>query len=306
MKGIFFAPILLGLLVMGCSNDNDNKNDELSPIVLSSRVDIEPRIGQDTQIAKDQELSLFITKTASISDLVYNNVILKADGNGGFDYFVGEEINLYYPLDNDPIDFYVVHPYSSGMSVGSISDFSVKADQSQLSNFLNSDLLYSQKTNVAKGTNPVSLLFYHKLSKITFTVKAGQGVSLENLSEVDIMNLLLQTSIDPANGSITTATGTAETIKAYNVKGSTESQITGITAIVVPQTFVADAENNKRLFRFMVDQTDFFYTPRTDMSFESGKKYNYVITITNSGLEITSSIEDWLSTDDIIGEGTID
>jgi len=306
MKRLFFLPILLGILATGCSNDDDKKDNDLTPIVLSSRVDIEPRVGQDTQIAKDQELSLFVTKSASISDIVYNNVILKADGNGGFDYFIGEEINLYYPLDNDPIDFYAIHPYFSGMSVGNISDFSVKTDQTILSNFLNSDLLYSQKKDVVKGTNPVSLLFYHKLSKITFTVKAGQGVSLENLSEVDILNLLPQTTINPVNGDITAAVGTSATIKAYNVLGSTESQITGISAIVVPQTFTADTENGKRLFRFLVDEKEFFYTPRTDMVFESGKKYNYVITITNSGLEVTSSIEDWLSTDDIEGEGTID
>ncbi|MDR0660526.1 MAG: fimbrillin family protein [Prevotellaceae bacterium] len=301
--------IMSGMLITSCSSadENGNNNDDPVTIMLTSNVDVISRTSlQDIQIENGQEVGFFVKKTSPSADVLYTNEKLTATGNGGFIY----STPMFYPVSNENVDFCAYHPYMAGCSLDNPLSFSIKPDQSEKVSYLNSDLLYARKQNISKSTSAVPLKFYHKLSKLNFTIKEGPGMDLSGLTSVEVLNLLPETAIDLANGLISNAFGDITPINVYGVHGIAESetQVEGMAAIVIPQDFTA----GNRLFKVTVNggtgnEVSYYYTPNTDFSFESGKKYTYILTINHAGITITSSIEDWVSGGDPIeGEGTID
>lgn len=306
MKKILFYA-LVGLLLASCDSNDDNNNDELIPINLSSRLTAQsPRLSrQDTQIALGQEVSFFVTVADQINNVVYQNARLIADGQGGFSYSFGESNILYYPVYDNTVDFYAIHPYAD-ITLGETHNFSVLSNQATIRNFLNSDLLFSLKEDVVRSRNAVQLLFDHKLSKVNFVITAGALTSIAGLNNVEIMNVLQETSINTVTGEMGNAGGQRGTITTYGIADGTAeitaSQAKGISAIIVPQTFAAGTQ----LFHLTVDNLEFYYTPSQPITFESGKSYNFILTLTSSGIEVTSLINDWVSTDDTEGEGILE
>lgn len=305
MKKIYIFSIL-AVLFAACSKDDDNNtSDEKIPIALNSQLVVEPRESrQDTQIAAGQQVSFFVTRTGNPGDLAYDNAILTADGVGQFSYSYGGESILYYPLYNSNVDFYAIHPYSINNNLSNTLGFEVKQNQALISDFLNSDLLYSKNVDIARSRNAVQLVFAHKLSKITFEVIQGPGGDLTQLNGIDILNVESQINMDLLDGTLSAAPTSLTTINPYGVRAATsgETQLTGISAIIVPQLFSSSV--GKPLFRFTLGETNFLYTPSDNINFETGKKYNYRITIRDNGLTVTSVIQDWLPGDDTEGEGT--
>ncbi len=303
MKKIFFLPIL-ALLMVGCNDDDDNNNvDDIVPISLNSRLVVEPRESrQDTQIARDQQVSFFVTKYNNVNDTLYSNAILTADGIGGFTYNYYGQNTLYYPLDNENVDFYAVHPYAAGMRITENFIFNVRQDQSDIRDFLNSDLLYCKVENVAKSRNSVAMIFRHKLSKITFEIIEGEGTDLTLLNGIEVLGVNSRITLELPDSTLSSPANPVNIIP-YGVRAATgtETTIDGISAIVVPQTFTG----GNPLFKFTVDNTEFFYTPQNNVVFEQGNRYNYRITINNAGIEVESTIDRWLPGGDTEGEGTI-
>lgn len=302
MKKLFLI-LALGGLFLSCSDDDDDNVNALVPINLTSRVTIQGRdVGQNVQIAANQQVSFFVTETESLTNIYYNNALLTADGNGNFSYSSGGQNVLYYPVDPVNVDFYAVHPYYTTTTLSSIMSFSVNLNQTILANYYNSDLLYSQVRNVARTRNTVPMVFNHKLSKLNFVIRQGAGLNLSNLNSVNIMNVLTQINMNVTDGNLVPITGTTNEVSAYGVRGTTgnETELRGITAIIVPQSFVTDG--TKQLFRLDINGVNFYYVPAVGIIFEEGKQYNFTLTVNNTGITVTSSIVDWLPGDDIVGD----
>lgn len=303
MKKALFILAIGSVTLFSCHSSNDD-NDEIVPITLTSKVVIEGRNSmQSVQIANGEEVSFFVTRTSSLTEIVHNNAILTADGNGNFTYSSGEQSVLYYPVEPVNVDFYAVHPYAETTALGSVMNFEVNRDQTTLENYYVSDLLYSQKKNIPKSRNTIPMLFNHKLTKISLIVKQGPGMDLSDLSSIQIMNVLSQINMNVSDGALVPISGTETEIDMYGVRGTvdSETQISGIAAIIVPQSFVTSG--NKELFRLVINGVNYFYKPASGILYEEGKVYNYTLTVNNSGvIDVTSSITDWLPGDDITGE----
>lgn len=310
MKKILILPLMLLLLTTGCSDDDNNNTNVLIPISLNSRLVVQPRPSrQDVQIADGQQVSFYVTHADEVNTVVYNNALLTADGEGNFDYLYNvSDTALYYPLEDVNVDLYAVHPYIETTSLTTPLTFSIMQNQANIRDFLNSDLLYSRLEDVVKQRNSVNMVFNHKLSKITFTIRQGVGIDLTQLNLIEVQNVEATTIMNVETGNLTPATSNLVTVIPYGVRAATtgETELVNISAIIVPQTFTASVASNKHLFRFRVGATDFFYTPASNINFETGRRYHYTITITNAGIEVTSSIENWLPGSDTEGEGIID
>lgn len=306
-KSILGLFVLGVMLATGCSSDDKSSGGDVrTPISLSSRVDVTTRSTvQDTQIAKDGEVGIFVTKASAAAEQHYENEKLVANGMGDFSY----STLMYYPVNNENVDFYAYHPYQLNAILENVIDFTVKADQTDVADYLNSDLLWSIKENIAKSTNAVGLNFVHKLSKVNFTVKEGAGMDLSGLSDIEIMDAQTGVSLNLLTGEIIPLNNNHTPIKAYGVRGINdgEAEVNGISAIVVPQTFTLGS----RLFKITISggtagEISYYYTPDKDVVLDSGKKYNYILTINHAGIEVTSTIEDWVDGGTTEGEGTID
>lgn len=299
-----FLPQIMGVILLtginGCTENNHtiNPGSENIPILLNSNLSIDASTRtQNEEIAENQLLSFFVTEENNTANILYDNQKLTAISGGGFTY----DQPMYYPVSGDKVDFYAIHPYSNAADLGSPLDFTVSGDQSDLNNFLNSDLLYSTVKSVSRTKQAVLLTFNHKLAKIEFTIKAGKGMDLATMNKVTVLNMAPSTSIDPANGNITPASGSKIDILSLGVRGTTgqENEVSGIEAIIVPQT----VPQGQKLFKVTIGNVDYFYTPNTEMEFETGNKYHFVLTINQSSIEVSSTIMDWASGSPIAGEG---
>ncbi|MDH6314130.1 hypothetical protein M2137_002924 [Parabacteroides sp. PFB2-10] len=279
-----------------CSKE-DTPLSEQTKIALSSGIDmgmVPTKAMQEVQIVLNEKLSLFINKNAGAN--VYNNVEITANGSGGFTH-----TPLYYPLDNSSIDLYAVHPYNDAASLTEAMPFAVQTNQTTNAGYLSSDLLYTSKANIGRSVNAIQLTFAHKLAQLEFTIKKGAGMELDNLNTVTITGMKTNTTIDLATGALGEATGTAANISANGVRGTEEeeTEVAGITAIVVPQTI----NSGVKLFKITIGTIDYYYTTTSSLTFESGKKYNLQLTMNHTGILLESVIEAWGEGDTITGDG---
>lgn len=263
-------------------------------ITLSSEV----RFGaaqrlQDHQIFNGESLSLFVTRTGSVaySSQLYTNTRITANGAGGFTY----SIPMFYPSDGTAVDFFAVHPYAENASLASPLSFAIQTDQTVQENYLKSDLLYGNKTSVAPQIGTIPITFYHRLAKLDFVITSrSAAIDLNRLTEITILGMLPETTIDIQTGRRTVATGLPTTVRAYgsaSVSGEVGNQTaTGFTAIVVPQI----APEAQRLFGLMIDGRMMYYTPTADFGFASGNKYTVTLNVADTGITESSQIADWI------------
>lgn len=278
---------LAGMILVGCRDKNYYYENSSKEIKLSSRVTLEPNPRlQDLQIENGQALSLFITRNDEPDELLYENVNIIANGAGGF-----AAETMYYPIDGGTIDLYAIHPYSSTASLTNPVSFSVAADQRDKTNFLNSDLLHALRLNQPRSSDPVSMVFSHKLAKIDFTIENNEGLDLGALNGVAVLNTLPSTTIEVISGDITPATGTTVPISAYGVLGSPETRVsvTDIHAIVIPQTI----PTNTQLFRITIGQQSYVYTTTEAFTFVGGFQHAVKLTISGGQISLESTIIPW-------------
>ncbi|MCC8154922.1 MAG: fimbrillin family protein [Tannerellaceae bacterium] len=287
MKKIF-GLFIIGFALASCSDSDDVDPNEQLEIRLTSDVSVATRYLQETQIVSGQDLGLFVTSAGSTTSILYNNLMITADGNGGF-----QSEKIYYPLGSgNNIDFYAVNPYIAGTSLTTPIAFSVKEDQSSNENYLDSDLLYASRKNVGRSNDPVKLTFSHMLSKVTFVVKNSGILSLEDLNTIEVQNVFTDVSLLLSTGELTEAgSPTTSSVKVNNVRGTTSDIISEMAAIIVPQEFNAQA--NKPFIMITIGDNTFYHIPTSNITFESGKSYNYTITVYNTEIRVQSEILPW-------------
>lgn len=323
------------MLLAGCNNDEneitDNWNGEIR---LSSGVTVQQTRANspdvpDKQIANGQTVYAWVDKGSAPGYI--QAWTLTAQGNGSFSGSA-----KYYPTDGASLNFYAMHGnFTSNTFTEDNTDFPtsaithvVAADQSSNlgDNYLKSDLLYGLKKGVTRSSSPVNLTFYHLLSKVEVALKSGAGSPDLTDATVTIENTKLKAAFTPSkDAEINSETPeTAQNARAGLVtcptddndaasitiatKITTDDFSTGTeyaAAIIVPQTieknvaFIKVAlKDNKGTFTYKI--------PDSGITFESGKKYQYKITVNQSGLSVSSSISDWSPVSEITGEAVME
>lgn len=325
------------MILAGCSNDDnepaDNWNGEIR---LTSGVTVQTRANSsdvpDKQIASGQTVYAWADKATTPEGTEHIQAwTLTAQGNGTF---TGS--SQYYPTDGANLDFYAMHGnFTATTFTENTSTFpesaithTVDADQSTNlgDNYLKSDLLYGLKKGVARSSSAVNLTFYHLLSKVEVALKSGTGSPTLTGATVTIENTKLKAAFTPSktadinNTTTTTAQAARAGLVTCPTSGNDAAAIkiaTNITtddfsdgttyaaAIIVPQTV---AQNIKFIKVVLTDGGTFYYSipDAGGITFESGKKYQYKITVNQSGLSVSSTIGDWSPVSAITGEAVMD
>lgn len=333
MKAKLFMTMAAATMILaGCSNDEnepvDNWNGEIR---LTSGVTVQTRANSadvpDKQIADGQVVYTWVDK-AGDSEGYIKAWTLTAQGDGTF---TGS--TQHYPTDGKNLDFYAMHVNSSFTEDTDILPESaithgVTADQSDNlgTAYLNSDLLYGLKKGVARSKDAVNLTFYHLLSKVEVALKSGAGNPVLSGATVTIENTRLKAAFTPSKIADINNTdlSTAQTARAGLVTCPTSENdpasikiATNITsddfstgtvyaaAIIVPQTV---AKNTQFIKIALTDGGTFYYSiPDVGgFTFESGKMYQYKITVNQSDLTVKSDISDWKPITVIEGNAVMD
>ena len=301
------AAVILPLAMTSCKHDKDADDNALVELRLSSGVEVRTRAAfpdSDTQIPAGEQVYVYVDETGGAVQL-YERNILTADGGGFFSY--GTRMN--FPASGNNVDIYALHtnatlpvPYPN-----TLLTHTVNADQRTIAGYAPSDLLYAKSTNVIRTASPIPMTFYHLLTKLQVAIMPGEGLAAADIAGITIDGTRVQAqfTLDKADApdaiDIIPAGTPASIVIGADVSTNLTTGIAYNDAIIVPQTLASGINFITIRLR---DDTNLVYRLPAETTFESGKKYGYLITANSSGLILESTIEDWIPEGVTTGEAT--
>lgn len=328
---LFVTMAATALILAGCANDENGIDNGPVKLRLTSGVEVQQTRAftatQGTSITAGEVVSVWVDDAGTMPNPTPKykaNQLTATVGNG----FSGDD--MFFPETGNKVNIYAVHgnftaPFTGGEAFpGAAVEYSVEADQSKGGKaYTNSDLLYAYEKEVARSSNPVQLTFYHMLSKLELAIVKGEGAP--ELAATDAVKLGGVT----LKGNFTPSTSADMSIQSQRAGMLSAASTTSSSDMTLGQTTCADFTDNvsyneailvpqemigKVLTFTLKDGGTLKYTiPAFDATpgaavFESGKKYQYQITLKLTGLEVTSTIEDWdaVGIDPVPGDAVMD
>ena len=153
------------------------------------------------------------------------------------------------------------------------------------------------KATASKSTNPIELKFTHKLSKIIVGLQHENGETDVTSAIVSICGTKPSATFNLSTGEITNPSGSATDIKA--------AQSASAAAIIIPQT----VNEGTKFIKVEFNGKTFYYTLSENKTFESGKAYDFSLTLREKGPELSltspsseGNIIDWNGENTIQGD----
>lgn len=295
-KYFYFA---MALAFASCSNNEDwNVAGQDAEIRLSSGIVSSRAATQATQLVSGEVVYAWLDNMVGEQPVeVIKAWKLKADNS---DKLIGESAQ-FFPEGVSSLKAYAIHTnasFENGLSLPDKITHSILADQKETANYVKSDLLYSIKDEVKKGeTN--ALTFYHMLSKVEIKLIPGDGFTKEGLENAKVSILGTKPVATLTLDKAKTETGLSDlSVRNGIVEASgTPAPISIATklddyaeAVIVPQSVQGD------FIQLELADLALIYKLDTEKNFESGKKYQFDITVKKTGLKVTATITDWDST----------
>ena len=284
MKTRFFALAMLALALVACNNDNENLNGDLVAAQFTADIAPATRASGTTWTAGDR-----IGITDIGNDTQYGNVpfILK---NGKFE----AEGKVIYIEDTKTHTFRAYYPYNAvGGILTATTDATAQQNQPAI-DFLFASGATGDKNNpvvsftdkTAKGGEDNS--FHHRMSRITLTFEAGDGVdfSVVKPERYTLDGLLLTGTFNTADGIATADNGAQTGELAMDLAdGNLTSSI-----ILFPQTVAS--------LPLVVNYKGQEYHATLTMpegALQAGNNYTYTVKVNATGLTLEGcTIGSWV------------
>ena len=296
-KRCSYGKILAGIAGMiflsGCSK-METQSEGL-PIRISASLNVYTR-ATDNSFEQGDALGLYLVKWTSGTP-----GILQGTGNYGDNLSFSltssgwqTSTTAKYPQDGEKLDFYAYHPYvsSSALDGEGYRVHRTATDQRQESAYKGSDLLMASASGVSAGTAAVHLQFSHMLSKMEIELKAGEGLTLEELTEATITIKGVKTSGKVHLSSKACQTDeTKEDVIAHGTfsLAAGGEKLTGVSAIVYPQEIASGAE----LIEIGLGEEKYLFTTTKPITLQAGYKSIFTITLSRNSLSVETGVTDW-------------
>ena len=283
MKTRFFTLVALALALVACNNDNENLNGD--PVAAQFTANIAPatRASGTTWTAGDR-----IGITDIGYDSQYGNVpfILK---NGKFE----AEGKVIYIEDTKAHTFRAYYPYNAaGGILAATTDATAQQNQSAIDFLFATGATGDKKSPVVSFTDKTGKggednSFHHRMSRITLTFEAGDGVdfSVVKPERYTLDGLLLTGTFNTADGIATADNGAQTGELAMNLAdGNLTSSI-----ILFPQTVAS-------LPLVVNYKSQEYHATLTvpDGALLAGNNYTYTVKLHNKVLEVSeATIAKW-------------
>ncbi len=296
-KRCSYGKILAGIAGMiflsGCSK-METQSEGL-PIRISASLNVYTR-ATDNSFEQGDALGLYLVKWTSGTP-----GILQGTGNYGDNLSFSltssgwqTSTTAKYPQDGEKLDFYAYHPYvsSSALDGEGYRVHRAATDQRQESAYKGSDLLMASASGVSAGTAAVHLQFSHMLSKMEIELKAGEGLTLEELTKATITIKGVKTSGKVHLSSKAYQTDeTKEDVIAHGTfsLAAGGEKLTGVSAIVYPQEIASGAE----LIEIGLGEEKYLFTTTKPITLQAGYKSIFTITLSRNSLSVETGVTDW-------------
>lgn len=239
-----------------------------------------------------------------------NNLMLEAQSDGS----LTSTTTYYWPADGNKIKVYAFAPRQTEWTLtGTSNTFTVLDDQSDATGYtstnvptgyLLSDLMTGQANNgqaVARTGDAVQVAFRHVLSKVTVTLVQGDGIDINTVNGIYIMNTKVRGAVTMTNCQISSV-GPATGSLTPEIKISTNKN--ACSGIIIPQAVTAGTQFIKVTTS---DGGTYIWPMATGgQTFLGGYEYKYTITLNLFSLTVTNTVEPWQAGNGNSGEsGTI-
>ncbi len=192
---------------------------------------------------------------------------------------------FYYPTNGKTIQFFACYPTGIPEVYAASTTPTVKFDLSQADQ---PDIMYAKATSETLNTQTsgsiVALNFEHKLAKIAFKVKAGEGFPATgiSISKLEIKKVNTDVSLNMGTGELTYTTEGTITYNLDQAIGTQESTVIGSTLL--------QAEAH---YDLTVTAGNVTYTLTNLQTPAMGKAQNIVLTFLGTEIKATASITKW-------------
>ena len=194
-----------------------------------------------------------------------------------------------------------------------VLSWTVQPDQSSADNLKKSDLLWSKTQNkvtyvhAKESREGLTLPFTHAMSKVSITVKAGEGYS-DNVLDATVVKLndmLTSASVNLPSSQITSATGQQD-ITMCGESASSDGKERTFHAIVMPGSkftqgkVLAIIENVKgndyevKVTSNMLEQSAWGSQYDESTGAKSGVHYQLTVTINKQKIDVVATLADWI------------
>lgn len=285
MKKIFSIVVAV-ILLTGCNKDNHPGVGDKVAVQFNSGI-ITRAI--DNNWSAGDKIGIFMVKTGqplttlnivgTANNIEYNNVT--EPGLSGS--FSANNIfeTIYFPVNGSLVDFYAYYPYSTN-----INQYKYSINVVTQSNQENIDLMTAKTIEKVKTSPAVILGFRHRLAKLKLTITAGEGVSAADLTnmEVTVIGLPTTASYNLANETLSDLGNNTD----ITIKTATDG--TTAEAILIPVSATPGAKISFKLS----GSGEIFYWDIATMAFDSGKKYDYTVSLNRTEAIVSGTISDWV------------
>lgn len=291
MKPYFLIGILSTYLFACCSSDSVNETVSPTPPSEKLPINISTSVSSratDLAFEVGDKIGLYVVNHNADGSAA----ALKVSGNhvDNMQYTYNSSwtpaTQTYWKDNTTHADFYLYYPYTSTITSIDAMPYSVKANQSQLSDYKSSVLMIGKAIGVAPKLSPVRIEAKHVMSLITINLVVGNGFTHAYLAaakvSVKVNKLKTKATANLATGALT-AIGDDTDIIPFKVANNSYK------AIVVPQ---AVGEGN--LITVNVDGRNFDLPKTTNFrGFEAGKKYSFNVTLSRDTSGVNVNITKW-------------
>lgn len=290
------AGIMLGILAIataGCNKAQADVPEAENPSLMRFEMQYPSGIATRataTDFETGDEIGVYVTEYSGgnalpvqISGNRANNVSLTFDGGKW-----NPAKKLYWPkTEGEKVNVIAYYPYMNPTTVDE-QPFSVALDQTteggdgKLGGYEASDFLWAKVSGaVQNGSEPVTMKFAHRCSKLTIKLIKGADYEgdLPDNAQMYIHNTVTQGTIDFNSGFVTKYLfGDPETIHARKVDDATYE------AIIIPQ----QVTTRRPFVEMIVGKVS--YLVEDTFNFKPGLHYTYSLTLNTSTTQIGVSI----------------
>ena len=282
----FVATALTAVTMLtACGNDEvqDAVIDYGPPVKINVSAGIQTRASNNAWTAND---AIGVFSMSGTTAEYANKQYITPDGDGNFTAATDDDI-VWLPSDGGSRSVLAYYPYVDGCEGSYTIDVSDQTNQEAI------DFMVSPAvTNVNKMQPDVTFVFSHKLVKIQLNIRSGDGITAEQLAN---MNVTLSNQYTSAICNVLTnadvvVTGTEVSTLSF----LTSADGTTSEAIVLPA-----ATTEGMVLQFEVPEVGTYSwavrNSANSQSFAVGNKYIYNVNVNKTGIIVTSQIEDWAS-----------
>lgn len=163
------------------------------------------------------------------------------------------------------------------------ASFSVQADQSN-EGYQDSDYMFAPRICITVTSPDKTLVFRHVTAKVVVHLKAGNGVTDDELQRATVTfeNLTCtRGSVNLSNGTAEQVTPGTDHITPNEVTPAADGYVRTVRALLPPQNM-----SGRKFVKIVIGGKTFYYTPAAgEADFFSGKMYEYRLTVTSEGIK---------------------